>query len=191
VCYNQRRGTDTPFRPCLISGFMVFRDARFLVLLYLAAIVIANLTVAAFGPAAIYVNAFVLIGLDLSCRDRLHDAWQQRGLTWKMGLLIMIGSGLSWLLNARAGQIATASFTAFGLAALVDALLYQWLHRHPYLVRCNGSNVGGALVDSLAFPTLAFGQFSLLTSALQFLAKFAGGFAWSLILNRSNRQQVG
>lgn len=169
---------------------MVFQDARLLVLLYLAAIVIANLTVAMFGPAAIYVNAFALIGLDLSCRDRLHDAWQRRGLTWKMGLLILAGSALSWLLNARAGRVATASLTAFALAALVDAMLYQWLHRHPYLIRCNGSNVGGAIVDSLAFPTIAFGEFSLLTSLLQFLAKFAGGFAWSLILNRSQRKKI-
>jgi hypothetical protein len=163
----------------------VFSNPTLLVLLYLAAIVVANLTVAAFGPVALSINAFVLIGLDLSCRDRLHDAWRRQGLFWKMGLLILAGSGLSWLLSPQAGRVASASLAAFALAATADALVYQRLHHRPYLVRSNGSNVVGAMVDSLAFPTLAFGGFSLVTSLLQFAAKFFGGFLWSLLLNQS------
>ncbi len=162
----------------------MFANPKLLVLLYLAAIVMANVTVAAFGPAALYVNAFVLIGLDLSCRDRLHDFWRREGLVWKMGLLILSGSCLSWLLSPTAGRVATASLLAFALAATGDALVYQLLQRHPYLVRSNGSNVVGAMVDSLAFPTLAFGEFSPVVSLLQFVAKFLGGFLWSLLLNQ-------
>ena len=45
------------------------------VALYLAAIVAANLLVATYGPAVAVLNAFWLIGLDLSLRDRLHDRW--------------------------------------------------------------------------------------------------------------------
>lgn len=44
------------------------------VIMYLVAIVLANLTVAAFGPRMVIVNAFLFIGLDLTARDRLHDA---------------------------------------------------------------------------------------------------------------------
>lgn len=186
MCYNLGLPTQHRFLFPLLPT--VFSNPRLLVLLYLAAIVIANLTVAAFGPAALYVNAFVLIGLDLSCRDRLHDFWQRQGLGWKMGLLILTGSGLSWLLSPQAGRVASASLAAFALAATGDALVYQWLHRRPYLVRSNGSNVAGAMVDSLAFPTLAFGEFSAVTSLLQFTAKFCGGFLWSLLLNQSLRK---
>jgi hypothetical protein len=60
-----------------------------LIALYLAAIVAANLSVAYFGPASTIVNAFLFIGLDLTARDRLHDAWHGRGLAWKMTLLII------------------------------------------------------------------------------------------------------
>jgi hypothetical protein len=181
MCYNQP--SPTPPCPLFPPPPTVFANPKLLVLLYLAAIVVANLTVAAFGPAALYVNAFVLIGLDLSCRDRLHDSWRRQGLGWKMGLLILTGSCLSWLLSPTAGRVASASLVAFALAATGDALVYQVLQQQPYLVRSNGSNVVGAMVDSLAFPTLAFGEFSVVTSLLQFCAKFLGGFLWSLLLN--------
>ena len=45
------------------------------VVIYLGAIVLANFMILWFGPAVSVVNAFLLIGLDLSLRDRLHDAW--------------------------------------------------------------------------------------------------------------------
>ena len=46
-----------------------------IVLMYLAAIVAANLTVSAFGPTWSIVNALLFVGLDLTTRDKLHDAW--------------------------------------------------------------------------------------------------------------------
>jgi hypothetical protein len=52
------------------------------------------------------------------------------------------------------------------------------------LQRSNGSNLGSALVDSLVFPTLAFGGFNVVTTVLQFCAKLLGGFVWSLLLVR-------
>ena len=42
--------------------------------MYLAAIVAANLSVAAFGLAVSIANAFIFIALDLTSRDRLHEA---------------------------------------------------------------------------------------------------------------------
>jgi queuosine precursor transporter len=65
------------------------------VVLYLAAIVAANLTVAAFGPGVSVVNAFLLIGLDLTVRDRLHDAWEGRELWLRMAVLIATGGAIS------------------------------------------------------------------------------------------------
>ncbi len=152
--------------------------------LYLTAIVAANLTVAVFGPSMTIVNAFLFIGLDLTSRDKLHDAWHGRGLWWKMVLLIAVGSALSWVLNRDAGQIALASFVAFALAGVADALTYQLLHKREYLVRVNGSNVISAAVDSLVFPTLAFGALLPAIALGQFFAKIAGGALWSFVLRK-------
>lgn len=155
-----------------------------IVALYLTAIIAANLTVAWFGPSVIIINAFIFIGLDLTARDRLHDAWRGHGLIWKMGALIATGGLLSYLLNQDAGRIAIASTIAFTAAALTDAGIYQLLHKHPFLIRANGSNIPGAAVDSLLFPTIAFGVFLPWIMLGQFAAKVAGGFVWSLILNK-------
>lgn len=152
---------------------------------YLAAIIAANLLTARFGPAFSIVSAFVFIGLDLVSRDRLHDRWRGHGLIWKMLLLIAAGSGLSFLLNADAGRIGLASLAAFGAAALVDTLAYALLAERAILLRVNGSNVPAALVDSLVFPTIAFGGFMPAIVLGQFLAKVLGGFLWSLFIARS------
>lgn len=161
------------------------------VILYLAAIIAANLTIAMFGPAVSILNAFLFIGLDLTARDKLHEAWRGRHLWLKMTALIAAGSILSWLLNRNAGPIAIASFVAFASAAAVDAIVYQWLGGYPRWLRVNGSNVPSAAVDSLIFPALAFG-WPLLWPIVagQFLAKIAGGFIWSLVLYRLDGRPV-
>jgi len=158
----------------------------FYVALYLVAIVLANLTVAWFGPKIVIVNAFLFIGLDLTARDYLHEAWHGIGLLWKMTLLIGAGSVISYVLNKDAAQIATASFVAFACAATADTIIYHLLKERIYLVKVNGSNIVSALVDSLIFPTLAFGVFMPLIILGQFAAKVGGGFVWSLILRRRN-----
>lgn len=153
------------------------------VLAYLAAIVMANLSVAYLGPGAVILNAVVLIGLDLTLRDRLHDAWEGQGLVWKMALLIAAGGALSYIVNRDAGQIAVASTVAFGLAAIADAAVYAILDRRTWMVRANGSNIAGAAVDSAVFPTLAFGGFDPVITVGLFAAKVFGGYIWSLVLD--------
>lgn len=130
------------------------------------------------------ITAFLCIGLDLTARDHLHEAWHRRGLVWKMGALIGVGSLLSYLINRNTGQIAVASFIAFALAAIADTLAYSALFKRVRLVKINGSNMVGALVDSITFPTLAFGVFMPWIILGQFVAKVGGGFIWSLILTR-------
>jgi len=136
------------------------------------------------------VNAFLFIGLDLTARDGLHEAWHKRGLVWKMALLIAVGSVLSWSLNHNTGRIALASFVAFACAGIVDAIAYHVLYRHPRLLKINGSNVLGAAVDSLIFPTLAFGALMPFIILGQFAAKVAGGFVWSLLLRSGRSGEV-
>lgn len=158
------------------------------VIMYLVAIVLANLSVAMFGPGVTIINAFLFIGLDLTARDKLHEAWHGNKLFVKMASLIAVGSLLSWLLNRNAGQIAIASMLAFGAAAVVDAIIYQILYKHNRMVKINGSNVFSAMVDSLVFPTVAFGSFLPLIVLGQFAAKVFGGFVWSLILTRKQKE---
>jgi hypothetical protein len=155
---------------------------RAMIALYLAAIVAANLLVARFGPRAAFAVAFAFIGLDLTVRDRLHETWMRRGLVWKMSLLIASGSAISWLLNRGTGRVALASFVAFAAASICDALSFHLLRERRYLVKVNGSNVFGALADSIVFPTIAFGAFAFAITAGQFISKVAGGFVWSLLI---------
>jgi len=154
-----------------------------MIILYLTAIITANLLTAHFGPSMSIINAFLFIGLDLTARDHLHETWRRQGLVWKMALLIATGSALSYVLNRNAGPIALASFVAFTGAGLADALTYHALGDRVRLVKINGSNVVSAAVDSILFPALAFG-FPLLWPVMlgQFAAKTLGGAAWSLVL---------
>ena len=159
------------------------------IIMYLAAIVAANLTTATFGPDWSIVNAFLFIGLDLTARDRLHDAWHGRNLRRNMTLLIVSGSVLSALLNIQALQIAIASTLAFGCAAAVDTLVYHVLRERTRLIKINGSNVFSAAVDSLVFPIAAFGWPPMWgICAGQFIAKVLGGFIWSVIFETTNKR---
>jgi len=150
------------------------------VLVYATAMILANLSVATFGPSVTPVNAFVLIGLDLTMRDWLHV----RIKPWQMAALIALTGLLTYALNPVAGKIAVASACAFSAAALVDWATFTRL-RGSWMYRANGSNVAGAAVDSLIFPTLAFGALMPQIVLAQFLAKIAGGAIWTWIFNRS------
>ena len=162
-------------------------STRIAVVIFVAAIAAANLLIAWLGPWVSPINAFVLIGLDLSLRDWLHDKW--RGQMWRMGALIAVAGVLSYLLNPAAGRIAVASTAAFVLASSMDALVYQRLIDAKWLVRANGSNIAGAATDSVAFPLIAFGWFPGLPAiiGLQFAAKVAGGGVWSALLAKFRR----
>lgn len=153
------------------------------VILYLVSIVIANVTVALFGPSMVVINAFLFIGLDLTARDKLHDRWHNKHLKIKMLSLILTGSLLSWVVNSSAGRVALASFLSFLIAGIIDTAVYHILFKRSKLQRINGSNVVSSLADSILFPTIAFGVFMPIIVLGQFTAKVLGGFIWSLIFS--------
>jgi len=146
---------------------------------YAVAMVAANLLVATFGPAISPINAFLLIGLDLTLRDWLHV----RLKTWQMGGLILGTGALTYLLNPAAGMIAVASAVSFLVAALVDWAVFVKT-TGSWIKRANVSNTAGAAVDSLLFPTIAFGVLMPEIIALQFIAKVSGGAVWSFVLSK-------
>jgi uncharacterized PurR-regulated membrane protein YhhQ (DUF165 family) len=154
------------------------------VAVYALAMTLANLSVATFGPVISPINAFLLIGLDLALRDWLHV----RLKLWQMGLLIATTGVITYVLNPAAGKIAVASAIAFTVAALADWVAFSVL-KGSWMRRANGSNVVGAAVDSLVFPTLAFGALMPQIVLLQFVAKLGGGFLWSTVLFRFVRPE--
>ena len=154
------------------------------VVVYLAAIVAANLLISHFGPAASIYIAFLLIGLDLSLRDKLHDNWN--GDLSKLWGIVSAGSLITIALNLEAIDIAIASASAFGIAFIADAMIYHLLRKKIFLIRANGSNVAGAAADSIIFPIMAFGIFPGVHWIIlgQFAAKLAGGAVFSFALNK-------
>jgi hypothetical protein len=159
------------------------------VFLYLGAIVSANLLVAWLGPWITPINGFLFIGLDITTRDRLHDAWQNKRLWIKMAILIASGSILSWILNRKAGRIALASFVAFAISGAIDALIYHLLQKRDRFERVNWSNLASAAVDSVLFPWIAFGWPLDMTIVYgQSTAKVAGGLFWSLIMKKEHNR---
>ena len=152
--------------------------------IYIAALVAANLLVAWLGVWFSLVNAFVLIGLDLSLRDKLHDLWEGDKLPIKMGGLIATASIVSYAINPATGMIAFASLAAFSLSMVADTLVYRYLKDKEWMIRVNGSNIAGSAVDSVVFPTIAFGGLMIEIVALQFIAKVGGGYIWSRIFKR-------
>ena len=153
------------------------------ILIYAAAMTLANLSIAHFGPAVIPLNALVLIGLDLTMRDWLHV----RIKAWQMLALIAVSGGITYLLNPAAGQIAIASAVAFISAASVDWAVFARMQGN-WMIRANASTVAGAMVDSVVFPALAFGGLDPLIVAQMFVAKVAGGALWSWLLSPSLKE---
>lgn len=154
----------------------------FIVLIYIMAIVAANLSVAHFGPWVSPINAFLFIGLDLVLRDHLHDKWRGNWLWTRMLALIGAAGAVLYLLNPAAGIIAVASVVAFVVSGMVDALVYHLLRDRSWWQRSNSSNAVGAMSDSLIFPAIAFGGFMPAIVALQFGAKVLGGAIWVFVV---------
>lgn len=147
---------------------------------YVAAIVAANMLVATYGPWFSVVNSFLLIGLDFSLRDSLHD----RIGVWRVLGLVVLAGAISYITYTSAGTIAMASATSFVLANATDTAIYQKLIARRWSVKSNASNIGGAAVDSLVFPLLAFGALMPQIVIGQFAAKAVGGALWSVAIKR-------
>lgn len=151
----------------------------FAICIYALAMTMANLSVYTWGPWVSPINAFLFIGLDLALRDWLHT----RLKLWQMVVLIATSGLLTWVLNPAASHFAIASATAFTAAAVVDWMVFIRLPG-SWARRANGSNVAGAAVDSLVFPTMAFGALMPHIVALQFLAKVFGGALWVWMIQK-------
>jgi uncharacterized PurR-regulated membrane protein YhhQ (DUF165 family) len=154
----------------------------FAVISYAIAMTLANLSVATFGPVVSPINSFFLIGFDLAMRDWLHVRLKQTHM-----LALIAGTGvLTYVLNPAAGMIAIASASAFTLAALIDFAVFSKVSG-SWLKRSNTSNIAAAAVDSIVFPTIAFGVLMPHIVLMQFVAKVTGGAIWAWAISRITR----
>lgn len=148
------------------------------VIAYVFAMTMANLSIAYFGPIISPINAFLFIGFDLAMRD-----WLQIKLKfWHMAVLIVFTGFLSYSLNPAVSTIAIASSISFMFASTADWYVFSKI-KGSFLRRANTSNVAGAAVDSVVFPTLAFGIFMPEIIILQFIAKVSGSALWAWGIN--------
>tara|TARA_R110000787_G_C13402000_1_gene443474 strand:- start:42 stop:1085 length:1044 start_codon:yes stop_codon:yes gene_type:complete len=159
-------------------------------LAWICGVASSNIIITNYGPAYSVLTAFALIGLSITSRDFLHEAWAGNGLKWKLGALIASGGVLSYLIQADAGRIALASVIAFTLSEAVDSIIYQALRKRGYYTKVNGSNAVSSGVDSLLFPVLAFGGFPWLIILGQFVAKTCGGAVWAWMLKNQSKAAV-
>lgn len=147
--------------------------------IYAMAMTAANLSIAAFGPWISPINAFLFIGLDLTLRDWLHERLSKM----QMLFLIAVSGLITYCFNAGAGKIAVASALSFSIAAVVDWLVFSKV-KGSWMKRSTTSNIAGAAVDSVVFPTIAFGVLMPQIIALQFVAKVIGGYVWSILIKK-------
>ena len=155
-----------------------------IVVIFLAAIVAANLIISHFGQWALPITALFLIPLDLVVRDVLHERWKGKGLVVKMFVLIFVGSALTAILNHNAINIALASCIAFFSASTINYITYSLLYSKARLIKMNVSNTLAAITDSLVFPAIAFSTFNMALSTTQSLTKILGGVSIVYIYNR-------
>lgn len=151
------------------------------IVLYLFSIVLANILILQFGSWMIPIVSFLLIGFDLVVRDKLTDVISKL----QMFIMILISGLITFIINSNSIQISIASSLSFTIASLVD--WYVFVNSSgTWSQRSYKSNIFGATVDSLIFPTIAFGSFILHIVVIQIITKIIGSAMWVyLIRNKS------
>lgn len=97
------------------------------------------------GPAGLY-----FVGLAFGLRDLVQETWDRR-LTVAA---VLVGAALSYIV---APSFAFASGLAFLVSETADLAVYTPLRERRWMLAVIGSNVVGAIVDSVLFLWIAFG----------------------------------
>lgn len=121
---------------------------------FLACILAANYVTTEYGMVPVGFGLMAtagtyFAGLSFVLRDSLQDA---AGKRWTLAV-IAAGAALSFLVADP--FIALASSVAFGLSEAADLAVYTPLRKRGYVRAAVASNVVGALVDTIAFLTIA------------------------------------
>ena len=148
----------------------------FLAAVYVLAVTLTTAVSGRYGQLASVIDSLPGIGLVIVIRARLQDLWGRQVLSYMLAL-IFLGSLGTLAANLGHPRIAVASFVAFAAANLAAYATYE---RSRVL-----SVLAFAVVDSLVFPSIAFGAFTWWVVAGQIAAKVAGAGLWTIALGRS------
>lgn len=149
---------------------------------YLLAFILANFIVVWFGSNGLIFTALFLIPFDFVMRCLFHEQWKGKELVFKLGMLVLSASIITYIINRDSFNIALGSSIAFISAQIVAGLFYQLNIKKSLFVKVNGSDAIGILVDSLIFQIIAFGVINNGITITQFALKIIGGLFWYWII---------
>jgi hypothetical protein len=152
------------------------------IIIYMMAVILANLLVLWFGKYGLLLSSSLLIPFDFVMRCYFHERWKGFTLILNLGLLITTAALATYLVNRDTLHIALGSVSGFIVANIIAGLVYQSLINKPPLYKVNGSDLAAVAVDSVIFQAVAFGEFDPLIMFGQTTIKFLGGLLWYWIL---------
>lgn len=158
------------------------RQNHIAVISYIGAAVLSNFIVLRYAQYGLIITALFIVPFDFVIRAYFHETWRGWQLFFRLSVLILSASLITFALNHKTMMIAIASFCAFLLAHTSASAFYQLMRKHTYLIKVNGSDIIGAVVDSTVFQLIAFGALSSTISVTQVLLKVLGGFLWYWII---------
>jgi uncharacterized PurR-regulated membrane protein YhhQ (DUF165 family) len=157
--------------------------------LYLLAFVLANFIILWFGPKGLIFTSLFLIPFDFVIRCMFHEQWKGKELIIKLGLLVLIASIITYVINKNSLNIALGSCFGFIMAQIFAGIFYQAFIKESYFIKVNGSDFIGIIVDSIVFQTIAFNFVDIKISISQILLKVLGGLFWYWIIFKKLKLQ--
>lgn len=140
--------------------------------LFLILIVIANFIILKFGKTGVYINALLILPLDILLRDFIHEDWKNKSNFWvRFIFLFLMGGALTYFINADALLIAIASSISFICSNLIDTVIYSKLQGQSKFVKMTVSNFFSVAADTFIFIGIVFG-FNYSLMGVQFILKF-------------------
>lgn len=134
------------------------------------------------GQNALIFTAVFLVPFDFVLRAYFHERWKGKKLIRNLGIIIIIGGILTYLINSNALHIAAGSTAGFLVANIAASLYYQALIKKSYFVKVNGSDLFAIIADSFVFQYIAFNNVSLNVMSAQIALKITGGLLWYWII---------
>ncbi len=154
----------------------------YLIGVYLAAFVAANLLVKYFGPYGLWFSSLFLIPFDFVCRCVFNELWKGFELVAKLAILTVCSCIVTVLINGDAINIAKASMAGFVCAQIIATVFYQLLIKKGYMTKVNLTDLVAISADSVIFQIVAFGVFNWKVTLGQILIKGIGGLIWFYII---------
>lgn len=147
-------------------------------LLYVLAFVIANFLVLKFGALGLLFSSLFLIPFDFIMRCVFHESYKGLKLILKLFLLVFIAAIITYLINYNTKMIVIASVIGFTSAQIGAGIFYQLFLNKHYLIKVNGSDFTGIIIDSFLFQLIAFSYIDYKITIGQITLKIIGGLFW-------------